>query len=611
MRVHKTIGVTGMVAAIAAIGCGPGAVAETIRPNDPTAANALGEEGGGECRDVQKGGEPLVVDWKSDQRGDLEEAMSDQLPPEERGLAVVEYTCKGIRVIKGCKIPGEYGFLGMTRREQMVRLTNADEVKANLPFSGGAIGGELGRGSTIEIAMVTVGKRRTSWSDATKDDLKGKCDGATHFVRSATVGAFAMDTGTDAKVRASAELFGASVGGASSSAKSTKNKEGDPSDCSKAAPDSPKPPGQCGAAIRLVLEPIQASRKEGAPPPEAAPKDDALKASADGECPKGMVRAEGKCTTPASAPAYQCKKDSLEECTAQCDKGHAGSCGTLGGMYASGYKASRDPAKAAPLYKKACDGGDFASCVALGDATFHGKGVSADPAAGVKLYQQGCDNGVASGCRLEGQANLDGKGVSADPARAFVRFEKACGGGDGVGCSQAGNLLLNGKGTEKDPGKASGFLRKACDGGESVSCDALGTLYEVGAPGVGKNPMIAKMTYQRGCFRFHPSSCANFARMDVDNADSAKRNFTNACNQRNEIGCAALKVLYGENKPFFPPVQQMQDLQRTCNSGSARDCGILGLYQAAQGMAPMAKPTLDRACMQQDKFACAVAKKVK
>ena len=67
--------------------------------------------------------------------------MSADLPPEERGLAVVEYTCKGIRVVKGCRLPGDYGFLGMTRREQMVRLTNADEVKANLPFSGGAIGG--------------------------------------------------------------------------------------------------------------------------------------------------------------------------------------------------------------------------------------------------------------------------------------------------------------------------------------------------------------------------------------------------------------------------------------------------------------------------------------
>jgi uncharacterized protein len=603
MRVHKSIGVSGMVAAIAAIGCGPGAVAETIRPNDPTAANALGEEGGGECRDVQKGGEPLVVDWKPDQRGDLEEAMTD-------GLAVVEYTCKGIRVVKGCKIEGDYGFLGMTRREQMVRLANADEVKANLPFSGGAIGGELGRGSTIEIAMVTVGKRRTTWGDPTKGDLKGKCEGATHFVRSATVGAFAMDTGTEAKVRAAAELFGASVGGASSSAKSTKNKDGDPSDCSKAAPDSAKPPPQCGAPIRLVLEPILAPPKEGAPPPEP-PKEEAIKATAEGECPQGMVRAEGKCTTPAAAPAYQCKKDSFEECTAQCDKGHAGSCGTLGSMYASGYKTSRDAAKAAPLFKKACDGGEFASCVALGDVTFHGKGVSADPAAGVKLYQQGCDNGVAVGCRLEGQAILEGKGASADPTRAFGRLRQACEGGDDVGCGMAGNLLVSGKGTDKDVAKAAVLFQRACNGSDAESCNALGMLYETGGPGVPKNAMIAKMTYQRGCWRMNANACANTGRLDIDNTDAAKRSFQNACMRQNPIGCAAMKVVFGESRPFIPPVQQMQDLQRSCNGGAPRDCGILGLYQAAQGIGPMAKQTLDRACMQQDKFACAVAKKVK
>lgn len=602
MREHKTIGVAGLVAALATIGCGPGSVAETIRPNDPTAANALGEEGGGECRDVQKGGEPLVVDWKPDQRGDLEEAMSD-------GLAVVEYTCKGIRIVKGCKVEGDYGFLGMTRREQMVRLANSDEVKANLPFSGGAIGGELGRGSTIEIAMITVGKRRTTLTDPTKGDLKGKCEGATHFVRSATVGAFAMDTGTEAKVRASAELFGVSAGGASNSAKSTKNKDGDPSDCSKAAPDSKTPPPQCGAPIRLVLEPILAPPKDGAPPAEP-PKEDAPKLSADGECPQGMVRAEGKCTTPASAPAYECKKDDFEECTQQCDKGNAVSCGTLGSMYAGGFKTSRDAAKAVPLFKKGCDGGDFMSCVSLGDATFHGKGVSADPAAGAKLYQQGCDNGVALGCRLEGQAYLEGKGVSADPARAFAKLNQACEGGDDRGCGQAANLMVSGKGTDKDPGKAAKLFQRACNGSEAASCNELGSLYETGAQGVPKNAMLAKMTYQRGCWRFDPGSCANYGRLE-ENGDMQKRSFQNACNRQNPIGCAAMKVLFGENRPFIPPVQQMQDLQRSCNGGAARDCGVLGLYQAAQGNGSMAKPTLDRACIQQDKFACAVAKKVK
>src|SRR6185503_15119639 len=52
--------------------CGTGGAAEAIRPEAPTAAKAFGE---GPCGDVTAGGEPLVVDWKPEQRGDLEIAM--------------------------------------------------------------------------------------------------------------------------------------------------------------------------------------------------------------------------------------------------------------------------------------------------------------------------------------------------------------------------------------------------------------------------------------------------------------------------------------------------------------------------------------------------------
>src|SRR4051812_46450906 len=101
----------GVLAAAMAAGCGPGSAASKIRPDDPTAANALGEAGGGECHEVDSSAEPLVVDWKVEQRGDLEEAMHD-------GVAVVAYSCKGIKLLKDCHIDGKYGFLGMTKREQ-------------------------------------------------------------------------------------------------------------------------------------------------------------------------------------------------------------------------------------------------------------------------------------------------------------------------------------------------------------------------------------------------------------------------------------------------------------------------------------------------------------
>ena len=61
---------------IATLGCGgAGGAAKAIRPDAPTGSAALGETT--ECRDVSRGSKPLVVDWKPEQRGDLEVAMSE------------------------------------------------------------------------------------------------------------------------------------------------------------------------------------------------------------------------------------------------------------------------------------------------------------------------------------------------------------------------------------------------------------------------------------------------------------------------------------------------------------------------------------------------------
>ncbi|MCC6554802.1 MAG: sel1 repeat family protein [Polyangiaceae bacterium] len=604
-RDYRNIGFGAVVAAMAA-GCGPGAAAEAIRPTDPSAAGAL-SEGGGDCHDVGSASEPLIVDWKPDQRGDLEIAMRE-------GVAVVSYSCEGMKLLKDCRIEGNYGYMGMTRKEQMVRLQNSDEVKANLPLSGATIGGELSRGSTIDIALVMVGKSKTTWTTPTKDDLKGECGGATHFVRGATLGAFAMDTGTSAKVRATAEMFGASAGAGSASDKQVKNREGDLSDCAKATPTSEAPPAQCGSPIRLVLTPIAKQAPEtpaDAKPAEAGPAIDV----ADKACPKGLVLAEGKCTSPASAPAFQCDPDSVEECTAQCDKGHPGSCGALGALYASGRSVSRDHKKGAELLKKGCDGGDAKSCVNLGSLTADGLGVSQDAAAAATLFEKGCNDGEAFGCGLLGRAYLAGKGVSADPKRAAELLDKACDGGDDKACGAVAALYAEGKGVSQDGKRAAELYKRACDGSDGASCNELGKLYETGAAG-RKDNIVAGMMYMRGCFRASGDACTNMARLEMakpggGNADEAKRSFQRGCTWRSEVGCAALKALYGENRVVIPNVQNTMQWRKSCDAGNTRDCATLGLVTVAGGNKQMGLSDLDRACMRGDAFACAAAKKLK
>jgi len=584
-------------------GCGPGAAAEAIRPKEATAAGAMGE---GECHEIDKGGEPLVVDWKPEQRGDLEVAMKE-------GVAVVAYSCKGIKLLGDCHIDGKYGFMGMTKKEQVVRLQNADEVRANLPLSGVKLGGELERGSTLDIAMVMVGKKRTTWEAPTKEDLKGKCDGATHFVRGATVGAFVLETGTQAKVRAAAEIFGASAGAGSSSDKHSKNQEGDPADCSNSTPDSEKPPGQCGAPIRLVLLSIGAAKadKPDEKKPTEPPKAEGPKLAAPEEaeaCPKDLVFADGKCTSAATAAAYQCKPHDVAECTAQCGKGHPGSCGALGAIYASGStETPRDWAKANPPLKKACDGGELGSCVSLGHLVADGLGTAKDPAAAAKLYEKGCSGGIATGCYLLGEAYQAGAGVGSDPAKASNLFRQSCEGGESHGCGKAARLLV-----EKDVKLAAEYFKRGCDGNDGSSCNALGEMHEIGKD-VRNDKIYAAMLYQRGCFRRSPEACTNHGRLIQDrDPDGAKRDFTQACFGFDDLGCAALKVAYGDSRPVFAKVDRTQALQRTCASGVARDCTALAVLQSASGQGgPMAKNNVENACIRGDAWACLMKAKIK
>lgn len=551
-------------------GCGAGGAAQAVRPDAPTAGSALGEA---PCRDVKTGGEPLVVDWKTEQRGDLEVAMKE-------GVAVVAYSCQGIKLLKDCHINGQYGFIGMTRREEVVRLDNSDEVKANLPLSGGAIGGELSRGATLDVAMVLVGKRRTTWSGPTKDDLVGSCDGATHYVRGATVGAFALDTGTRAKVRAAAELF-VSASAASESKKSVRNADGDPKECQKADPDADKPPSQCGAPVRLVLAPIL--------PAKAAPPAKAAAASDVPTCPDGLVYAGGKCTAAASATAYQCKPGDRDECKAQCDKGHAGSCATYGEM-----------ANDTDALKKGCDGGAVHGCAVLASMT-------KDGAAAAKLAEQACTGGDALGCRLLGRAYRDGNGVAKDATRAAALANTACDGGDDDGCADAAMV-------EQDPVKAAALHKRACDGNVVASCLVVAARYESGGPGF-QNPILAEMIYRRACYRGSAEACAGLGRMEMvrpagADADDAKRQFENACMQRVSSACAALKLLFDDKRPVFPDVREKNEMMTGCASGNARACANAGMFDAATGNAVAAHASLQRACTMGDAWGCLLDKHV-
>jgi TPR repeat protein len=562
--------------------CG-GAAGRAVRPGDPTATDALGDA---ECHDVSGSSEPLVVDWKPEQRGHLELAMRDS-------VAIVSYSCKGIKLLNDCKLDGTYGYMGVTRKEQVISLSDSDEVKANLPLSGVALGAELKSGSSLDVAMVMVGQQKTTWDTPTTSDLKGKCDGATHYVRGATVGAFALATSTSGEAKAVASFFGAGAEGASASKRQTKNKEGDLTSCQSATPKSAAPPDQCGSPIRLLIAPI------AKPVKDAPPAKKTELAQTEEQCPKGLVFAEGKCTKAESAKAYQCKPDNESECSAQCEKGHAGSCGTLGVLLAQG--GGGNDTKAAQMFQKGCTGGDNPSCTNLGRFMMSGRGVSKNEDEAGKLFDKACLAGDAQACGLLAD-------TTKDAALAANLHKQACSGGYQRSCTKAARAFAKGDGVSADKPAAIDLYKKGCYGGDVDGCLELGKLLD--ASNSSGEQLQARTFYERGCMFGSGEACVERGRAEFNlpggSKDSAKQYFERGCLRQNALGCAAMKVMYGSSQVVHVKPDVQQEWRRACDKSDADACAKMGLSQAAQGMTVPAKLDLQRACTGGSKFACAV-----
>lgn len=606
-RAFTSLSIATPILALALSSCGGKTAGEAVRPKDQTFAAAMGEQGGG-CREPDTSAEPLVVDWKPEQRGDLEVLMHDN-------VAVVAYSCKGFKLLKDCKVDGKYGFLGMTKKEQVVKLTNADEVKANLPLAGAGIaanlGAEMQRGTSLDVALVMIGKVKTTWGKVHQDELKGECEGATHFVKGATVGAFVMETGAKGEAKTAAQLFGAGAASGSSSNKNVRNQDGELADCAKATPDSPKAPSQCQAIVRLELREIlpKSPKTEAA---TVAPSDAKAEiAAVDVSCPKGLVLAEGKCTEPATAKAYLCKPSEGKDCLEQCAKGNVGSCAAAGALLASGGGGlSKDEAKARELLGKGCDGGDVKSCTNLGLLLAGGRGGAKDAAGASKRFDKACSDGDAIACGMIGVAYSTGEGVSKDEAKAFGLLQRACEGGHHTSCGSAGMMLLEGRGATKDAAKGVDFVKRACDGGLASSCVSLGELFDGSRRDVAPNSVLAKIAFERACFRGEVRGCTGQGRLELGaggSEEAAKRAFDLACNRQDVLGCAAKKVLFGGTQPVMlgPDVITMT---RACMAGSMRDCAVAGTIQIASGNKVVGGPMIDRACTANDPLACAVKK---
>jgi TPR repeat protein len=436
----------------------------------------------------------MAIDWKPELRGDFEAAMKE-------GLAVVAYDCKSLKLQSGCSLEGNYGYLGTTRREKKIEMSTKDELAANLPVGGlswlSDLGASFGRGTSLAARLVMVGKQSAGKKQATRGDLKGGCDNATHYVRAATIGAFVVASGSQAELAANVKIVGKGASAGSKSETKIQSEDGDVEACKKSTADDKKAPEQCGALVRIELEPIGAAGK-------------AADAAVDVEiasCPNGFARGDdGVCRKPDSKP-HQCKLGDGDDCAKQCEAGSATSCAILASMHRNGTGVAKDWAKAASFGQRACDKEITAGCRIVAAAKLTGEGTNKDVKGAISLLDNACKAGNGASCVDLGVAQLGSKDKGV-PEQSQYSFRRACyGGGESEGCAWLGTLYAEGKGgLGASPKLAVSFLEKGCKDGSAKACEGLADLLKAGK-GVAKDAARAKELYTKACTAGQATAC--------------------------------------------------------------------------------------------------------
>lgn len=504
-----------------AAGCGPSmrTPAATVKPGQLQASESLDQSALG-CNDPTEEAEILVVDLPASRRGDIEVLMQD-------GLIAVSYDCNQLKLLRGCQIPGSYAYKGTLLREEVLSLENGDEIRANLPLSGAGVAakmeGAMERGATLDLATVMVGQQRAARYEVGRDELSGRCDGATHFVQSIYVGAFAMRRGERAKLAAAAEVFGAGGAAGSSSDSSLQNTDGDLEACRRTQASAQAPEAGCGTPLRLYMLPISEAGSALKPPPQ---EQDVVRIP---QCPEGMARQGGKCVKASSGPV--CGPEAPQACAEPCQKGDGLACGVYGIAQLRGEGLAKDPSAASVSLSRGCELGHGLSCFYQSVQYREGAGVSRDATRSAELAQRGCALGDGRACFLAGLSYMDGDGVEVDESKGFAAYEQGCAAGDASSCTNLGKAYSTGKGVESDVVYSFKLYLRACEAGSAQGCYNVGSRYSKGK-GTEQSDQKRLQYYLRACKLDHGKGCYH-AGETLQDASLMQR----ACELGYEKGC--------------------------------------------------------------------------
>ena len=336
---------------------------------------------------------PLVIEWPSAERAELEARM-------KHGTVVVQYNGEVMRMLPACKAPGSYAYTAVTPKHEALTITNEDELHATLPFGAARFEGELASSGSLKVDMTLVG-RYAATDDAVA--VAGDCRGATHVISAATVGAFKLYAGADA--RGDASFIG--MGAGSRAEKTSLAEDGDKAACSEGNSDAP--PDGCRAILRVELvrvvtphvvdrTPPQTTPPHTTPPqttpPQTTPPQ--TKPAKHRTRPEDTGETHIKISAPPKLQQKRMSDDPAErELEESCENGNTNACIAVAERRLARAREARMRGRVIPFdiqhpLWSACTAGDMRGCTMLGTAHRDGHGAPADFERGVTLYRHAC-----------------------------------------------------------------------------------------------------------------------------------------------------------------------------------------------------------------------------
>lgn len=479
-----------------------GGLGKTVRPASIESGDASlqGPGGGANCTEETLKGKqsPFVVNASDGLRGDLEAAIN-------QGLVMVRYSCDGIQIVDDCRLEGStYAYAGLSRKSKLLEMKDAVSAKANLGINlTSDIQAQMAAGRSLFVQYVMIGKRTTTVRAVSRDQLVGsECGQVTHYVRSADLGAFVMQTAESVEGGAKVDLFTSSGEAEAGSSAMTRISDGNHESCQELKAESPL--AGCKAVIRVSLKPV----KDGDTGPQPSQKAGTEVAIG---CPEGFVYSGDLCVPAKSAETFLCDENDFAQCDEQCNKGDEKSCGRLASMLLL-LEQDSDVARAAiynipddfqledmnffnqraDLFKEACYSDEPDACTLAGVGmmarAMKKAGPDATPESMDKavlnevgpLMSRGCAGGEPYACELLGQmfafnqhndemATLIGL-EDMSQQNYYELLANSCVNGNGAACLTLSEAFITAEVLPQSAEAAGEFAGYACQGGQAEGC---------------------------------------------------------------------------------------------------------------------------------------------